>query len=195
MRTIDHKILANYLACSMNEHTPQLYKQAFIMGNTEPDWNVLTYFHGFFKGQKMHGHNYENVWPVIEKMYHTLQNKKQWHLTEYYQFGKLMHYVTDMFTYPHNGIFKGSLGEHCAYEEKLHETFLSALQKHDFADGPIEAIENLQDLQILHDAYIENVGECLWDCTFIFQATKLMLGLEAKADNYDQVRLPEIREA
>lgn len=195
MRTIDHKILANYLACSMDVHTPALYKNAFIIGNTAPDWNVFTYFHGFFKGQKMHGHNFENVWPVIEKLYQTLQNKSQWEWFEYYQFGKLMHYVTDIFTYPHNGVFEGSLGEHCAYEEKLHETFLMALQKYDYLDDSLKAFENIEELKTLHEEYIQNVGVCTWDCMFIFKATKKILQIEVKNDISQKACSPKVREA
>ncbi len=195
MKTIDHKIFANYLACNLNTDTPQLYKNAFILGNTVPDWNALTYLHGFFKGQKFHGHNYENVQPVIAKMYHGLKQKKQWGLYDYYVFGKLMHYVTDSFTYPHHGTYEGTLGEHCAYEEKLHETFLQALQLHDFSDSHVQPFKNLDEMEVMHQSYIENAGECAWDCRFIFRATEAMLQLEVKDEAYGKVQLPKASEA
>lgn len=36
-----------------------------------------------------------------------------------FRMGKIMHYVADYFTLPHNTHFMGDLKEHCVYEEKL----------------------------------------------------------------------------
>ena len=42
-----------------------------------------------------------------------------------YLLGKLIHYIADAFTFPHNNVFKGNLVQHCKYENKLHQAYLN----------------------------------------------------------------------
>jgi len=56
-------------------------------------------------------------------MIDTLQKNKDWGMREYYRFGKLTHYLSDAFTYPHNENFSGSIREHRRYETELHKRF------------------------------------------------------------------------
>ena len=103
MQTRDHKKLAEMFASEMSrKRIPYICKKAFIYGNIEPDKNPFTYLHGMLKGKKFHGHDYENILPVIKKIFNSTQEKKKWGVREYYHFGKLMHYTADVFTFPHN---------------------------------------------------------------------------------------------
>lgn len=52
------------------------------------------------KGKKFHGHDYENILPVIKKIFNSTQEKRNGESWEYYHFGKLMHYTADVFTFP-----------------------------------------------------------------------------------------------
>ena len=115
MQTRDHKVLAEFLVSKMGQELSVIYIKAFILGNIEPDKNLFTYLHGWVRGVKFHGHNYENILPVMDKLFGSLRGKRHWGVSEYYHFGKLMHYIADAFTLPHNGIFKGNLREHCRY--------------------------------------------------------------------------------
>lgn len=76
MQTRDHKLLGKYLLKQAEQELPFVYKIAFIAGNVEPDHNPFTYLHGMFKGKKFHGHNYENILPVMKKLYSSLQKKE-----------------------------------------------------------------------------------------------------------------------
>lgn len=42
-----------------------------------------------------------------------------------YLLGKLIHYIADAFTFPHNNVFKRNLVQHCKYENKLHQAYLN----------------------------------------------------------------------
>lgn len=46
-----------------------------------------------------------------------------------FRMGKILHYVADYFTLPHNMHFEGNIKDHCAYEEKLKYAMYS------FVDG------------------------------------------------------------
>lgn len=49
-----------------------------------------------------------------------------------FRMGKILHYVADYFTLPHNTHFMGTLKEHCVYEEKLKH------QMYDFIDDIVD---------------------------------------------------------
>lgn len=122
MRTADHMNLSRYIMKNMADGAPWILKMAFIFGSIEPDINVLTYFRGSIHGEeKLRGHNYENAVKYMEKLAERLDSGKLGKLSRSFILGKLIHYVADAFTYPHNAMFKGSLRQHCQYETELHE--------------------------------------------------------------------------
>lgn len=129
MQTKDHRKLAELLAAEMGENVPYCYKRAFILGNIEPDINLFTYLHGLAWGEKLHGHNYENILQVMRRLFDSVQRQEKIGIRRYYHLGKLTHYVTDAFTFPHNRVFHGNLREHCRYESELHENFSNILGK------------------------------------------------------------------
>ena len=121
MRTADHMNLSRYIMKNMADGAPWILKMAFVFGSIEPDINVLTYFRGSIHGEeKLRGHNYENALKYMEKLAGRLERGKLGKLSRSFLLGKLIHYVADAFTYPHNAMFKGSLRQHCQYETELH---------------------------------------------------------------------------
>lgn len=126
MRTADHMNLSRYIMDHMDAGASKLKKAAFIFGSIEPDINMLTYFRGSIHGEeKLRGHNYENVQKYMEKLTNKLTKKLEkggmGTIRQSFLLGKLVHYVADSFTYPHNSIFPGNLREHCQYETELHD--------------------------------------------------------------------------
>lgn len=175
MQTRDHKMLAEFLVSETEQELPDIYMKAFIFGNIEPDKNLFTYFHGLSKGVKFHGHNYENILPVMEKLFSSLNNKRYWGFKEYYHFGKLIHYVADAFTFPHNKIFKGNLKEHCIYESELHKRFIYMIRQHPKqliwkgkGDNCLDYIKNL------HEEYLQQAGSYENDCRYILKAAVML---------------------
>ena len=180
MRTKDHKLLGTFLLRQEGHALPFLYKAAFLAGNVEPDHNLFTYLHGMFRAKKFHGHNYENIYPVMKKIHTALQAQDSFGIRKYYRLGKLMHYTADAFTYPHNRAFRGSLRQHRRYEHHLHMKFSLFLQVQEEASRHAPQIEGFRELESLHQEYLQNVGSCLWDCQYILRVTSMLAAVELR---------------
>lgn len=175
MKARDHKILAGYLTSGAGLDISYIYEKAFIIGNIEPDKNPFTYLHGLTKKEKFRGHNYENILPVMRKLFHSLQKKEQFGVREYYRLGKLIHYVADSFTFPHNRKFTGTLGEHCEYEKELHKIISLGLRKHKWAEQREEKTGHFDNIEMLHEEYLEQAGNYDTDYGYILQAAEMVL--------------------
>ncbi|MCD8021235.1 MAG: zinc dependent phospholipase C family protein [Clostridiales bacterium] len=191
MRKQDHIKLARFWIKNAERPIPRLCQLAFIYGSFEPDINALTYLHGFLKYQKFHGHNYKNVVPIIMRMLDHNMGKPL-SIRRWYRWGKCFHYIADIFTFPHNEIYQGSLREHIEYEEELGlywdvrlstcHTRLSAFS----ADA--EALKSY--LMELHQIYLSDSHGLHQDCNYILAATQMMmeacLSCDMEADPYLQ---------
>ena len=160
MRTADHMNLSRYIMDHMDAGASKLKKAAFIFGSIEPDINMLTYFRGSIHGEeKLRGHNYENVQKYMEKLTNKLTKKLEkggmGTIRQSFLLGKLVHYVADSFTYPHNSIFPGNLREHCQYETELHDyvnkTISSVGVNMESIDDGRDIVEYLREM---HDRYV-----------------------------------------
>ncbi len=212
MQTIDHRILAEFLETRFDKNVPDIFRKAFIFGAMEPDLNFFTYFHGWKRGMKMHGHNYENILPVMKSMFLSFENKTGMGIWDYYRLGKLTHYVADSFTYPHNENFTGNLSGHCDYETELHRSFArmmfenpgEKLLKSDHNTGEtvsaddrsmenVCSIEDFSDIEKMHDLYMQENGTVECDMVYIFQAVNLVFehAYSEAAENVLNVSLSE----
>ncbi|MDO4555629.1 MAG: zinc dependent phospholipase C family protein [Lachnospiraceae bacterium] len=175
MQTRDHKMLAIYLITQLGiNDIPDIYEDMFIIGNTEPDINLFTYLHGLGRKKKIRGHNYENIRPIMNKMFQRLSEKEDFGLWDYYYLGKLMHYVADAFTFPHNQVFEGTLKKHREYEKELHITITNILQKHEWRKENTKRRSRFRDIELLHERYLKTAGSIENDCCYILQAAELM---------------------
>lgn len=177
MKTRSHVFLARYLLKQIPELDSVLNQKVFIWGCIEPDFNLLSYLRGSLKWQKFRGHNYNSSSHYIIRTLTKLQGKRSWRLREYYRLGKLMHYLSDSFTYPHNDIFTGTLGEHCRYEARLHSCFAAYLKQ-----GGKESTKNFpQNARVyideFHRQYMRTAGDVNNDAHFITQATSQVMGI------------------
>ena len=130
MTSKSHYYLGLYLSDMIFEDLNDMERAAFLYGCVEPDLNPGTYLKGTLCGQqKFRGHNYPNMLPCVEHLFDRLQNTKHVGIRYYYRMGKLAHYMTDAFTYPHNQTFHGTLKEHVQYEAAMEPVFLQTLQE------------------------------------------------------------------
>ena len=112
MRGKSHITIGNYLIHRYMVETPQIYRTAFLFGCIEPDRNPLTYLKGSLRCQWLRGHNYRNARRYMRRISIRLENRTSWTMLDYYTLGKLIHYTTDAFTYPHNDSFTTALQDH-----------------------------------------------------------------------------------
>lgn len=176
MQKRSHKLLATTLMSKSNQTPNRPCRLALLFGSFEPDCNPLTYLRGTFSCKAFGGHNYTNSANYINRKIKRLQKLDKWRIWHYYIFGKLTHYLSDAFTYPHNENYPDSILEHRHYEDRLREylsEFLSNVEHREFppCDDITEAIEKL------HNQYMNTVADMTRDATYILEANRLLMGV------------------
>ena len=196
MQKRSHKLLAAALLRSQEGFGARRFELAYLFGSFQPDCNPLTYLKGFFRGQKLCGHNFSNSQPFINKRIARLQARDRWSLWQYYTLGKLTHYLADAFTYPHNDHFPDGLMDHHRYE-----TDLRVYLEEYLAQRAVRQERSRQDvadaLRQLHRQYMAGVADMRKDVQFILKATSLLMAgcLPGGGDGHpaesQSARLPE----
>ena len=110
-------LLGRHLIDELQNIPAKRHKKVFLFGCVQPDYNLFTYLKGSRKGQFFEGHNFKNAESHILRSIEKLQ-KSSWLMLKYYRLGKLIHYLADAFTSPHNISY--SVTNHALYEIKLH---------------------------------------------------------------------------
>ena len=158
MRGRSHRCLGEYLADHYLADIPFHYRQAFLVGCVEPDLNPLTYLKGSIRCQWLRGHNYRNARRFMRAISWRLEKRKVMRTWDYYTLGKLIHYVTDAFTYAHNDAFSSDLSDHREYEAALQEHFLQYIQ-----DDPKIDIHTARTIMEAIYSYHREYESCLAD--------------------------------
>lgn len=124
MKCKSHAQLGNYLVRQYMDDASTLQIRAFLIGCVEPDKNPTTYLKGSLRCQWLRGHNWGNAQRYMQRITRRLERRRKMRLWDFYSLGKLVHYITDAFTYAHNEEFNSNLKDHQAYEQKLQTYFL-----------------------------------------------------------------------
>ena len=170
MKQESHRLLGHHLINQLQEQPKRGFTRAFLIGCVEPDRNPLSYLKGSIRARWFYGHNYQNADRWIARHIRSLNNKKRWHMWDYYCMGKLIHYTSDAFTYVHNNCFTDSIAAHRAYENDLQEQFLKCLEQNDQADVPFRMdINNF--FRASHERYLQHVADVQRDCQYILDMT------------------------
>lgn len=186
MKFKDHKNISSYLAKSHERRIKVRYRWALVIGSVIPDIAFYTYFRGSFNGKKLKGHNYENTSGVIGSLIESIESSNKYGVKRYFNIGKLLHYSADSFTYAHNSYFTGTIGEHRAYEMKLHERLVEAMngdESHLVYSGMSDMYARIKEL---HDAYVLQMPDCQTDCRYIMYVLRYlysMLAVESPEEN------------
>ena len=155
MKKRSHKLLGIYLAERYMDDATKACRKAFVFGCVEPDYNYASYLKGWGTGNRVKGHNYECACHYIRKNARYLSEKHTWNLWDYYQFGRMLHYLADAFTFPHNSHYEGTLADHVRYELEMQPIFLEKLK--DTAAQAVPVIGSragiVEELNRLHRDY------------------------------------------
>ncbi len=127
MKTETHLKYARYLRDKYLADCSQFEKSAFVIGCVEPDVNLFSYLKGF-RIKPFYGHNCENSVEFIKKSLQKLDKGQ----VRCFNLGRLVHYVCDAFTLPHNRAFSGGLREHTLYEKRLHRVIEEDIKQRSF---------------------------------------------------------------
>ena len=118
-----HKLLGEYLISHCAKIPERRYQKLFLWGCVEPYYNYLTYLKGSLKVQPFRGHHYPNGQTRILRLVRRLRRSHRRNVLNFYRLGKLMHYVSDAFTFSHNPEFGGHIKGHHGYEKNLNSQF------------------------------------------------------------------------
>jgi hypothetical protein len=174
LKTKGHKLIGRYLMENLQCLPAQRYKKAFLFGCIEPDYNPFTYLKGSRKARLLRGHNYSNAAPCILHTIKRLQKKQDWRIREYYQLGKLIHYITDAFTYAHNESFGKSIRGHRRYEFALHSYFADFISASEAAPPAGTELSAMEYLVTKHRQYsIASTGPKT-DTQYILKTTSMV---------------------
>lgn len=175
MKTIDHKLLANELIEEFMPKATRLSKKAFYLGCIEPDYNPLSYLRGSLKAKWLRGHHHDNSKWHIDSLSKALERAKEHSKNPgkryYFRLGKLIHYMTDAFTFSHNSVFPGDLSEHRQYEMKLHFSLPTNEFIKSYCENMQLRFKELTDWHKLHNAYLKHKMDVENDLKYIRHVT------------------------
>ena len=157
---ITGEVLANYTELSKKQ------RLLVMAGCILPDILIHTYI----KSHTWSGRSGE----VFEKI-RAYKNRHSRHDHDYLQYGCVLHYIEDFFTWPHNASYEGTLKDHVKYETRLHQ-YLSEKQgkpqkgSYIHAGNAEQLIAQLKDL---HQEYMETETGMMTDHCYITKAASM----------------------
>ena len=191
MKKRSHKLLGIYLAERYMDDATKACRKAFVFGCVEPDYNYASYLKGWGTGNRVKGHNYECACHYIRKNARYLSEKHTWNLWDYYQFGRMLHYLADAFTFPHNSHYEGTLANHVRYELEMQPIFLEKLK--DTAAQAVPVIGSragiVEELNRLHRDYRKQASNPERDCDIILQTLCMAAAFFVPSAEYRHVQV------
>jgi len=174
MKQITHYQLGLHLADQYIRSRSPIVREAFLLGCTQPDQNPFTYMKGSLRNQWLRGHNWKNSRRYIRKLIKRLENKKSLNILDFYTIGKLIHYLSDAFTFAHNDSFPGNLQDHRQYESQLHAYVLKSI-----SNGTNPSLPKRETLfcsvRAAHQAYCRRNHNLEADAKFICNVTAAVI--------------------
>ena len=169
MRGKSHQQLGLRLAREYLIHAPTGAVRLFLIGCVQPDKNPATYLKGSLRELWLRGHHWPNSRRYIQKLISRLERRRTLRPFDYYSLGKLVHYIVDAFTYPHNPHFPGSLADHRQYEVMLQHRFLHLLKVWVFP-AERDHLDPAATICALHRRYAARPSDPERDCRYCLRA-------------------------
>lgn len=167
MRKKSHISLARYIVAQSTGYELHRHKLAFYLGSILPDCKP-SFLYRRHEIKETFDDVRDEIFRLADEADTTYSRYKY-----YRNLGQITHYVADYFTFPHNDIYKGSLSEHCIYEENLkvalREYLTGGQAEKDFQ--PVlrfqDAEEIAEFIQAAHEEYLEEKIDVDVDISYI----------------------------
>ena len=168
MRKKSHILLARYLADQLTvDESLQSHRKAFCLGSILPDIrpSFVVKKHEYFS---TFGEIQEKMLQLVE--HGPLEGKER---VYWRNFGEVLHYVADYFTFPHNRTYTGSLYEHSQYEKILKQRLKICIKSgaagaYVFRDVYFKNLEELTEfIQVSHTSYLSKKRNITEDIQYI----------------------------
>ena len=168
MRKKSHILLARYLADQLTvDESLQSHRKDFCLGSILPDIrpSFVVKKHEYFS---TFGEIQEKMLQLVE--HGPLEGKER---VYWRNFGEVLHYVADYFTFPHNRTYTGSLYEHSQYEKILKQRLKICIKSgaagaYVFRDVYFKNLEELTEfIQVSHTSYLRKKRNITEDIQYI----------------------------
>lgn len=168
MRKKSHILLARYLADQLTvDESLQSHRKAFCLGSILPDIrpSFVVKKHEYFS---TFGEIQEKMLQLVE--HGPLEGKER---VYWRNFGEVLHYVADYFTFPHNRTYTGNLYEHSQYEKILKQRLKICIKSgaagaYVFRDVYFKNLEELTEfIQVSHTSYLRKKRNITEDIQYI----------------------------
>lgn len=168
MRKKSHILLARYLADQLTvDESLQSHRKAFCLGSILPDIrpSFVVKKHEYFS---TFGEIQEKMLQLVE--HGPLEGKER---VYWRNFGEVLHYVADYFTFPHNRTYTGSLYEHSQYEKILKQRLKICIKSgaagaYVFRNVYFKNLEELTEfIQVSHTSYLRKKRNITEDIQYI----------------------------
>lgn len=168
MRKKSHILLARYLADQLTvDESLQSHRKAFCLGSILPDIrpSFVVKKHEYFS---TFGEIQEKMLQLVE--HGPLEGKER---VYWRNFGEVLHYMADYFTFPHNRTYTGSLYEHSQYEKILKQRLKICIKSgaagaYVFRDVYFKNLEELTEfIQVSHTSYLRKKRNITEDIQYI----------------------------
>ena len=168
MRKKSHILLARYLADQLTvDESLQSHRKAFCLGSILPDIrpSFVVKKHEYFS---TFGEIQEKMLQLVE--HGPLEGKER---VYWRNFGEVLHYVADYFSFPHNRTYTGSLYEHSQYEKILKQRLKICIKSgaagaYVFRDVYFKNLEELTEfIQVSHTSYLRKKRNITEDIQYI----------------------------
>lgn len=175
MTTKSHYYFSSYLFRNYIPSGTVSEYAAFLLGCVWPDMNLMTYLNGSLYGRWFRGHDYQNMLPYVWSLFERTKTGSATGFLFYYRVGKIVHYLTDACTYPHNTLFEGNMRAHTKYEKELERHFKKVLA----APAPRPKMWKKDALYIKfllrHKAYLEEKPGVVTDIRFTMEVVPAVM--------------------
>ncbi len=176
MRKKSHISLAGYLVHQIPSQELRKYKKAFYIGNILPDCkpSFLTTKHEFSA-------TYAMVQDRIRDLSNdaTILNSNTRSFC--IQLGKVVHYLADYFTFPHNLTYDGGFKDHCYYEKDLKFGLRHYIRSGQAAKDNLitKSFHKVEDLFLFihrsHQDYLMKKRNVQEDCEYIVRVCHIVV--------------------
>lgn len=168
MRKKSHISLTKYLIHNMNSEELFTHRKSFYMGSILPDCVP-----SFITKRHTIDETFDILKQEIRKITERFDVTQG--INSYYcrHLGIITHYIADYFTFPHNSIFKGTIKEHCSYENDLKKSFRkyvgdASTQKGRNENLVFRTVEDICEfISLMHEKYLKAKKEVKVDCEYI----------------------------
>ncbi|MGM9636895.1 MAG: zinc dependent phospholipase C family protein [Eubacteriales bacterium] len=161
MNKVSHLLITGEIL-SKYSNVNKKQRLMILLGSILPDILVYTY---------LRGHTWEDRSSRVFEKIRKYEGRSRHEFFFFLQYGCILHYIEDFFTWTHNSAYEGTIREHVNYENRLYDYMVS---RESLPEGDCNLQVHLQtaeqlisQLKTMHDTYMKTEPEMVTDQYYI----------------------------